>query len=42
MTDGGLTCENLACFDVFDCLLYHPAEFGPCKFTKCDAFICKP
>ncbi|HEX4354210.1 MAG TPA: hypothetical protein VHZ95_14880, partial [Polyangiales bacterium] len=26
MTDGGLTCENLACFDIFDCLLYHPVE----------------
>jgi hypothetical protein len=35
-------CENLACFDIFDCALYHLAEFGPCGFTKCDGFICKP
>jgi hypothetical protein len=39
--DGGM-CANLACFDVFDCALYHPNEYGPCKITKCEALICKP
>jgi hypothetical protein len=39
---GTAMCENLACFDVFDCLLYHLGEFGPCGITKCDAFLCKP
>jgi hypothetical protein len=42
MTDGGLTCENLVCFDIFDCLIFYAAEFGPCKFTKCEGLICKP
>jgi hypothetical protein len=35
------TCSNLGCFDIFDCAIYHPAEFGPCGFTQCVNFICK-
>jgi hypothetical protein len=27
---------------VFDCAIYHPNEYGPCKITKCENFICKP
>lgn len=44
-TGGGAPadmCADLVCFDVFDCALWHPNEVGPCKFTKCDAFVCKP
>jgi hypothetical protein len=36
---GGM-CANLGCFDIFDCAIYHPAEFGPCGFTQCVGLIC--
>lgn len=40
--DGGMDqCANEACFDIFDCFLYHP-NAAMCGFTKCDGFICKP
>jgi hypothetical protein len=39
---GGDMCANLGCFDIFDCAIYHSAQFGPCGFTKCDGLICKP
>ena len=38
---GGDMCANLGCIDVFDCIIYHAAQFGPCGFTKCDGLICK-
>jgi hypothetical protein len=37
----GLSCHNLGCFDVFDCAIYHPVEFGPCGFTQCVNFVCQ-
>jgi hypothetical protein len=37
--DAGM-CANLGCFDVGDCAIYHAAQFGPCGFTQCVAFIC--
>ncbi len=37
----GLSCHNLGCFDVFDCAIYHPAEFGPCGFTQCVNLVCQ-
>jgi hypothetical protein len=33
-------CANLGCFDVFDCLIYHAAQFGPCGFTQCVGLVC--
>jgi hypothetical protein len=41
-TDGGAgdMCANLGCFDVFDCLIYHAAQFGPCGFTQCVGLVC--
>jgi hypothetical protein len=36
-----MSCANLGCFDVFDCAIFHPAEFGPCGFTQCVGLICK-
>jgi hypothetical protein len=39
-TDG-LVCANLGCFDFFDCAIFHPAEVGPCGFTKCVNLICQ-
>jgi hypothetical protein len=38
--DGGM-CQNLVCFDVFDCYILHPSEATTCGFTACEAFICK-
>lgn len=37
----GMSCGNLGCFDVFDCAIYHAAQFGPCGFTKCVNLICQ-
>lgn len=37
--DGGM-CANLGCFDVFDCAIYHAAQFGPCGFTQCVGLVC--
>ena len=34
-------CANLGCFDVFDCAIYHAAQFGPCGFTACVNLICQ-
>jgi hypothetical protein len=39
--DAGM-CENLVCLSIFDCLFYHPAQYLPCKITRCDNFVCKP
>jgi hypothetical protein len=36
-----MSCANLGCFDVFDCAIYHAAEFGPCGFTQCVDLVCK-
>jgi hypothetical protein len=36
-----MSCANLGCFDVFDCAIFHPAEFGPCGFTKCVNLTCQ-
>jgi len=36
-----MSCANLGCFDVFDCAIFHPAEFGPCGFTQCVGLVCK-
>lgn len=40
--DGGLvaSCENLFCFDIFDCAIFHTDKLD-CGFTKCEGFICK-
>jgi hypothetical protein len=38
---GAASCDNAVCFDVFDCVLWHP-DLGHCAFTKCEAFVCKP
>jgi hypothetical protein len=40
-TSDAMSCANLGCFDVFDCAIFHPAEFGPCGFTQCVGLICK-
>lgn len=37
--DGGM-CENLVCFDIFDCAIFHPDALD-CGFTKCEGFVCK-
>ncbi len=39
--DGGLvdSCENLVCFDVFDCALWHTDKLD-CGFTACTGFVC--
>jgi hypothetical protein len=39
--DAGM-CQNLVCLSIFDCLFYHPAQYVPCKITRCDNFVCKP
>jgi len=36
--DAG-SCDNMVCFDVFDCALWHPGNL--CGFTKCEGFVCK-
>jgi hypothetical protein len=38
---GANFCENLFCFDIFDCAIFHFDRLS-CNFTKCDGFICKP
>jgi hypothetical protein len=46
-TGGGTTspdsamCQDLACFDFFDCAIFHPEEAQVCNFTECVDFICK-
>jgi hypothetical protein len=37
---GALKCDNAACFDIFDCAIFHP-DLLNCGFTKCEGFICK-
>ena len=37
---GAASCDNAVCFDVFDCVLWHPDMLN-CGFTKCEAFTCK-
>ncbi|HLK37098.1 MAG TPA: hypothetical protein VKU41_10140 [Polyangiaceae bacterium] len=37
----GLSCANQGCFDIFDCALYHPAEFSACKYTQCVNLVCQ-
>jgi hypothetical protein len=38
---GAVTsCENLVCFDVFDCAIWHIDSIN-CGFTSCDGFVCK-
>jgi hypothetical protein len=34
-------CEQLVCFDIFDCALWHPDEAAVCNFTECTNFVCK-
>jgi hypothetical protein len=34
-------CKDLVCFDVFDCVLWHPDEAAVCNFTDCVDFVCK-
>jgi hypothetical protein len=34
-------CENLGCFDIFDCAIFHPDEAAVCNFTDCVDFVCK-
>ena len=34
-------CENLFCFDVFDCAIFHIDEAAVCNFTDCVDFVCK-
>jgi hypothetical protein len=34
-------CENLECFDIFDCALWHPEEAASCNFTACTDLVCK-
>jgi hypothetical protein len=38
---GANSCDNAICWDVFDCFIFH-ADLVNCKFTKCEAFVCKP
>jgi hypothetical protein len=38
---GANSCDNLFCFDIFDCAIFHFDKLS-CNFTKCDGFICKP
>ena len=35
-------CKNAACFDIFDCALFHADLVGKCTFTKCEGFVCLP
>ena len=35
------SCQDLVCFDVFDCVLWHPDEAATCNFTACEGFVCK-
>jgi hypothetical protein len=39
---GAAMCANLGCFDVFDCAIFHAAQFGPCGFTQCVNLVCTP
>jgi hypothetical protein len=32
-------CENLICWDVFDCAIFH-ADALDCGFTACTNFVC--
>ncbi|MDB4975036.1 MAG: hypothetical protein JWN48_3377 [Myxococcaceae bacterium] len=32
-------CQNLICFDVFDCAIFHPDALD-CGFTSCTGFVC--
>jgi hypothetical protein len=34
-------CENLFCFDVFDCAIFHLEEAAVCNFSDCVEFVCK-
>jgi hypothetical protein len=38
---GAGSCDNLFCFDIFDCAIFHFDKLS-CNFTKCDGFVCKP
>jgi hypothetical protein len=35
------SCQDLVCFDIFDCTLWHPDEAATCNFTACENFVCK-
>jgi hypothetical protein len=35
-----LSCKDLVCFDVFDCVLWHPEESTQCNFVDCVDFVC--
>jgi hypothetical protein len=37
---AALKCDNAGCFDIFDCVIFHP-DLGGCGFTKCEGLICK-
>jgi hypothetical protein len=38
---GSAMCQNLSCFDIFDCGLYHFDEALVCNFSACEDFVCK-
>jgi hypothetical protein len=38
---GAGSCDNLFCFDIFDCAIFHFDKLS-CNFTKCEGFVCKP
>ncbi|MDB4989436.1 MAG: hypothetical protein JWN04_4614 [Myxococcaceae bacterium] len=39
-SDSGVhQCENLVCFDIFDCAIFHPDALD-CGFTACTGFVC--
>ncbi|MDB4973906.1 MAG: hypothetical protein JWN48_2247, partial [Myxococcaceae bacterium] len=39
-SDGGAgKCENLICFDAFDCAIFHTDALD-CGFTACTGFVC--
>jgi hypothetical protein len=40
-SDAGM-CANLGCIDIFDCAIFHGAQFTPCGFTQCKNLICSP
>jgi len=40
MASSGM-CQDLICFDVFDCVLWHPDEAAVCNFSDCVDFVCK-